>query len=324
MARDGSGNYNRPVSDYVYDTVISETDMNTEMDQIAAALTASIAKDGQTPTTAVIPFANGINTDTIVENGSGNGVTVESVLLKDGRVDWAKGGDIASAGTTDISGATGNYLDITGTATITALGTAPAGAVRILQFDGALTLTHNASSLILPGGANITTAAGDVATFVSEGSGNWRCVSYTLAGLVPSKPRFLAYNSVTDSNVTGAGAAVTVDFDTEVFDEGGDFTGDTFTAPVTGHYQFNVQVRVSGLSAATDFLMSLVTSNRTYFGRWNSPPNSTFTGTLSVLADMDAADTAHVTMQVSGMAGNTADIDGGGNGVSTFSGFLVG
>jgi len=53
--------------------------------------------------------------------------------------------------------------------------------VRICTFTGALTLTHNATSLILPGAASITTAAGDVAVFVSEGSGNWRCVSYTKA-----------------------------------------------------------------------------------------------------------------------------------------------
>jgi hypothetical protein len=53
-----------------------------------------------------------------------------------------------------------------------------AGTLRILEFEGALTLTHNATSLILPGGANITTAAGDTALIVSEGAGNWRCVNY--------------------------------------------------------------------------------------------------------------------------------------------------
>ena len=54
-------------------------------------------------------------------------------------------------------------------------------AERVVQFSGALTLTHNATSLILPGGASITTAAGDVAYFVSLGSGNWRCTGYQKA-----------------------------------------------------------------------------------------------------------------------------------------------
>lgn len=96
-------------------------------------------------------------------------------------INEAKGSDIASASTTDIGAATGNFVHITGTTTITALGTIQAGTRRIVRFAGALTLTHNATSLILPTGANITTAADDVATFVSEGSGNWRCVNYMRA-----------------------------------------------------------------------------------------------------------------------------------------------
>lgn len=56
MARDGNGIYNRPVAPYVYDAVISETDVNSEMDQMATALTDSIAKDGQTVPTAHLPM----------------------------------------------------------------------------------------------------------------------------------------------------------------------------------------------------------------------------------------------------------------------------
>lgn len=92
-----------------------------------------------------------------------------------------KGTNIASAATTDIGAATGRFVHITGTTSITSFGTKTAGVERELVFDGALTLTHNATSLILPGAANITTAAGDTSIFVSEGSGNWRCVLYQRA-----------------------------------------------------------------------------------------------------------------------------------------------
>jgi archaellum component FlaF (FlaF/FlaG flagellin family) len=88
---------------------------------------------------------------------------------------------IASAATTDIGAATAPFVHVTGTTTITALGTVQAGTRRIVVFDGILTLTHNGTSLILPTAANITTAAGDAATFVSEGSGNWKCVNYARA-----------------------------------------------------------------------------------------------------------------------------------------------
>jgi len=92
-----------------------------------------------------------------------------------------KGADIASATTTDLSTATGDFVDVTGTTTITGLGTLAAGIERTVRFTGALTLTHNATSLILPGAANITTAANDRAIFRSLGSGNWICISYNKA-----------------------------------------------------------------------------------------------------------------------------------------------
>jgi len=95
-----------------------------------------------------------------------------------GALNFAKGTDILSATTTDIGAATGTVVDVTGTTTITGLGTAQAGTMRIVRFTGSLTLTHNGTSLILPTGANIITAAGDVAIFISLGSGNWYCALF--------------------------------------------------------------------------------------------------------------------------------------------------
>jgi hypothetical protein len=86
--------------------------------------------------------------------------------------------DAASGATVDLGAVASNYVRITGTTTITAFGTVSAGIWKWVRFAGALTLTHNATSLILPGGQNITTVAGDVGIFVSEGSGNWRCIAY--------------------------------------------------------------------------------------------------------------------------------------------------
>lgn len=85
---------------------------------------------------------------------------------------------IASATTTDLSTVTTIEGTITGTTTITGLGTVAAGTFRSVYFAASLTLTHNATSLILPTGANIQTVAGDSATFISLGSGNWRCLRY--------------------------------------------------------------------------------------------------------------------------------------------------
>lgn len=87
----------------------------------------------------------------------------------------------ASASTVNMASVPQGVVSISGTTTITGLGTVSSGIIKTLIFQGALTFTHNATTLILPGAASITTAAGDVAIMVSEGSGNWRCLSYSKA-----------------------------------------------------------------------------------------------------------------------------------------------
>ena len=99
-------------------------------------------------------------------------------------IEWSKGADVASA-TELLLLRDGNYFDVTGTTAITSIEhTANAwkvGSLAVLQFNGILTLTHHATDLILPTGANITTAAGDIAFMQKVASGDWKCVSYQRA-----------------------------------------------------------------------------------------------------------------------------------------------
>lgn len=93
---------------------------------------------------------------------------------------WRKGADIASAATLTkpSDGNLGGYYVVTGSTGIAALWPGePAGTEVELRFAAALVLTHNATSFVLPGGVNITVAAGDIARFRCEGNDNWRCVS---------------------------------------------------------------------------------------------------------------------------------------------------
>lgn len=103
-----------------------------------------------------------------------------------GSINELRGADIASAATVNLGAATGNLVHITGTTTITSLGTAAqAGIRRIVIFDDSLTLTYGASSIMLQGRANIVTATGDMAEFVSDSTSKWTCVSYTRAATAP-------------------------------------------------------------------------------------------------------------------------------------------
>ena len=118
--------------------------------------------------------------------GHAAGITVElrmtAELLNDFAEDLGsgyKGGDIASASPTIID-TDGDYFNVTGTTSFTAF-TVAANRLFTLQFAGALTMTHHATNLDLPGEANITTAAGDVAQFFSTGTNTVQCVNYTKA-----------------------------------------------------------------------------------------------------------------------------------------------
>lgn len=100
-----------------------------------------------------------------------------------GAVNELQGASVASASSVELGSVTGNRIDITGTTTITGFTWTGAqiGAARCVRFTGALTLTYNASSLILPTALNITTVAGDFAILRNLGSGNTECEFYQRA-----------------------------------------------------------------------------------------------------------------------------------------------
>lgn len=149
----------------------------------------------------------------------------------------------------------------------------------------------------------------------------------------PLQPAFLASNTSDQANVTGDGTIYTCIYGTEIFDQNSDFASNTFTAPVTGKYQLSCSIGQGNVQSNHIVTQNIIsTSNRNYcFGRF-SPTNfkNTFDSTLfiggSFLCDMDAADTAQVTMSVSG--GSKVVTYQGSTGASLtsppyFSGFLA-
>ncbi len=88
-----------------------------------------------------------------------------------------------AATTTDLGAVATHNVNITGATTITAFGSSASTAFPIyyLTFASTPTLTYNASSMILPGAADITAAAGDTAVAQYLGSGNWKVWSYQRA-----------------------------------------------------------------------------------------------------------------------------------------------
>lgn len=124
----------------------------------------------------------------------------------------------------------------------------------------------------------------------------------------PLQPAFLAITNGKEDGVTGDGTLYTVVWATEIFDQSGDLSGGTFTAPVTGIYRLNTNIFYDDLTAAhTSSNVRITTSNRTYYGNtlnlgvWRVLNTTADQGNVKMesLADMDAADTAVVQVQVS-------------------------
>lgn len=87
---------------------------------------------------------------------------------------------LASASTTDLGTAPTNIVTISGTNTISGLGSnaGVGNPLYFLRFTTSLTLVQSASVLQLPGETSIVTQAGDTAIFQYLGSSAWKCINY--------------------------------------------------------------------------------------------------------------------------------------------------
>ena len=146
-------------------------------------------------------------------------------------------------------------------------------------------------------------------------------IDTTGAVTMPAQPKFKAKPNVTQSNIA-VGSEVTV-VCSEQYDVGGNFASNTFTAPVTGHYAFNISMRLDQVdSASSYYALVLKTSNRDYHAIFDpdfGQDAGYWSMTLSALADMDANDTAYVYIyQANGTA--QTDIE---HSYSHWTGFLA-
>lgn len=153
--------------------VISENQVTNLTTDLSAKQNTLVAGSNITLSTNTISVSNAptFTTTTLV------GVTTQSNTNHNGYLNEASS-TAASSSTVDLSTINANYIHVTGTVTINNFGIVQAGAQRTLVFDGSLTLTSNTVSLVVPGNADIQTQANDIAIIRSEGSGNWRIVSY--------------------------------------------------------------------------------------------------------------------------------------------------
>ena len=185
------------------------------------------------------------------------------------------GGAIASASPTVID-TDGDYFSCTGTTGFSAF-TVAADRHFFLEFAGALTMTHGAGTLDLPGGANITTAASDVGEFVSTAADTVTCVNYTKADGTAVVASNLTDTAVTtaDQSWTGSQRATTVTDNDGSFDMN---AGQNFICTVSSG---TITITFTNIANGQSGFIKLINSGATIAAHSNTKVDATILATLT-------------------------------------------
>lgn len=292
MAYNGSGVFERPVSDYVFDTVISETDMNTEMDGIATGLSNAICKDGQTVITANIPLAS--HKLTGLANGAARTDSIAYGQVQDGVANWVDGGGTADAITATYSPA------------LTALVDGQLCYVRATAANATTTPTFSpngltARTIVKTGGVDL--AAGDI---VGDGhqlilrydssSTRWELLNPTTStsGLLANVVEDTTPQLGGDLDLNGHGIVFPAATITDVLDED-NMASDSATKGAT---QQSIKAYVDTTVAAAHVSPPLFTQGSTAIG----------TGTTKAVTGINASGAVnHIKIWGSGISQNAAN-----------------
>lgn len=242
MPRNGSGTYALPIppTPFVTGTTISAPDMNTTQNDIASALTGSVARDGQSPLTGNWPVGgysitgiNALSATSLTVSGTTTlgAVTVSSLTLTNATV----GGTLAVTGAATLSSTLAVTGTITGsstitgtTVTVTGSGT-PANGINLpaantigINTNSTLRFSVNASGALGIGASPNYGTSGYVLTSAGNSAApTWSAAtSYTPTGTLgtPLNASFPIGSGVfvtkAGTGTTGVGGDLTVTFGT--------------------------------------------------------------------------------------------------------------
>lgn len=273
-------------------TTIEAGRYNGLTSDIAAGITNALTKDGQNVPTANLPMGSRKLTGLAAGAAAGDSVRFEqaNVIGETTVTGSASLADIFAAPTARV------LFDGTGI-TVTAFPASSLNTWKLVRFNGVNTLV-NSASLMLSGGGNITTASGDVALVLSVGSNSLVADYFAAAG---PTVRLNALASAVSSATLG----------------NGDYTQrwNWSLTSVSG-----IGMRFSESSASSGSGATLVavdnasgSTARPFISQWTGASNGLFgwsvTGGLLVQAPT-----------LTGVAGQTVAIQGGGAGSTTSAG----
>lgn len=215
------------------------------------------------------------------------------------------GGALTASSTVDVTGA------LTASSTIEADGDILANdqikvAVGSAANPAITTQSTSTKGLYFPSSTSVAVSTDSTLAWQSDADQNIN---------QPLQPSFLVDAAADDYFESLVPTSHTVKFGDEIYDQSGSFNTSTytFTAPATGIYLFILYLNTTG---SPTYAFRLTTSNRNYDLQSYSG-DDTKDGLFSVLADMDANDTAKLTLLILSNGSNSMEVSG------TMSGTLV-
>lgn len=153
--------------------------------------------------------------------------------------------------------------------------------------------------------------------------------------LTPTRPAFRAWNNVSDTSIDASSSDIKVNFDTEMFDIGGNFdlANSKFITPVTGLYFLSFAVYLGGATGVTSFNAKLYLDGNRQWPTSANRPSVSFvqghsldlegasaeTSSWSGVVPLVANEELEVYFKAVGDTSVTVQIYG-----TDFSGFLIG
>lgn len=254
MARNGSGTYSLPEAAFVFNTTIDESAVNNNFNDIATALTESIARDGQTTISANLPMNSKKLTGLAVGTGNADSLTlgqaqnagyalVGSVAGTDtitggmtpAITAYAAGQKFAFVAAATNTGATTINIDSNGAKSITKKGTTAlaasdilSGMVCLVVYDGTRFQLVNPASDTSSSATESAEGLVELATQAEVNTGTDTARSLTpatlkshlttpnpIGGTTPSTGAFTTFTS-TGIDDNGAATAITIDSSNDV------------------------------------------------------------------------------------------------------------
>lgn len=231
------------------------------------------------------------------------------------QLNGAKGADVASAAEL-VLGTDGTSFDVTGVVAITSIATLGIGSHVTLRFDDVLVLTHHSVNLVLLGEVDITTSVGDIAVFMEYALGDWRCVSYEIAG-----GRKIVQQITFQAGISATGTTILPIDDTRPQNDEGDEVAALTITPTSEANLLRIEFILNLAHSATGAILGAA-----LFQDLTVDALAATIGGKTSVADNPTTLTLSYTMVAGTLLATTFKVRAGGDlaGTTTFNGFAGG